>query len=323
MSSAGQLSEARRGRVVAALRAAGSQGVSGEALATELNISRAAVGKHIAALREAGYVIDSTPGAGHILQSAPNLPLPWEIYPQLEAQGCILHGGFATGSTNDDAKALARQGAADKTVVLANKQMAGKGRLGRTWVSPEGGLYLSLVLRPDAFPGQVAHLSLIVGLGVLRAARKLGVEEVYLKWPNDVFLSEGKFCGTLLEMSAQADCVDFVIAGTGINVNRGQDALPGSAYLSDLVGEQSLARVAAVLLNEICALYDQWKVAGYSFLPFVAEYTEHLSLVGQDVCVRRMDGSILAEGVARGVDENGCLLVGKTAVIAGDVTLRG
>lgn len=312
----------RRAGVVQALRKAGAVGVSGETLAHQLGISRAAVGKHVSALRECGYLITSTPGVGYTLKRVPNLPLPFEVYPLLHEPDCDLYGGAETGSTNDDAKALAAQGAPDKSVVLAGRQLAGRGRLGREWVSPEGGLYLSFVLRPQASIAQMASLSLIIGLGVLRAVRRLGAKDVKLKWPNDVLMPNGKLCGILLEMVAQMERVDAVIPGIGVNVNRSKGALENGAYLSDQLGELESARVAAVMIDSICGIYDEWRQEGCRFQPFAQEYVNDLSLVGDEVCVRRIDGTVEAEGVVRGIDGDGCLIVGDRHVLAGDVTLR-
>jgi len=312
----------RRAAVVRALRSAGPRGISGETLAQGLGISRAAVGKHVSALRECGYRITSTPGVGYTLLSVPNLPMPFEVYPLLHEEDCDLYGGRETGSTNDDAKALAAQGAPDKTVVLASRQLAGRGRLGRTWTSPEGGLYLSIVLRPQASVSQMSSLSLLVGLGLLNGLRKLGVQDASLKWPNDVVTPQGKLCGILLELFAQMDRVDAVIAGIGINVNRTHESPGEGAYLSDRLGELELARVAAMAIDGICEVYDAWCAQGYRFAPFAQAYVDDLSLVGSEVCVRRMDGGVEAEGVVRGIDGEGCLIVGDRHVVAGDVTLR-
>ena len=244
---------------------------------------------------------------------------------------CNLIGGGVTGSTNDDAKKLAGEAAAEGTIVLASKQTDGRGRLGRTWVSPEGGLYLSFVLRPECPPESLAHLSLIVGIAVRKALVGLGCDCATLKWPNDVLLSTdaddesrtaGKVSGILAEAIVSEAGLEAVIVGIGVNVNRGPDAFPGSAYVSDVKGTLPPEVAAAVVIRSVLRTYGAWRSAGYRFEPFRGEYLAHLTLLGREVRVSDLDGSVLAQGRVSGVDEQGCLIVDGKSIIAGDVTLK-
>jgi BirA family biotin operon repressor/biotin-[acetyl-CoA-carboxylase] ligase len=317
-----------RQAVLAALRSTGAVGVSGEALAVALGVSRVAIAKHVSALREAGYAIDATPGKGYILVSAPDLPLPDEVSPLL-ATGEFwrdLTGGRETGSTNDDARELARSGAPEGTVVLAARQLRGRGRLGREWASPGGGVYLSAVLRPAVAPAEVPSLALAVALGVAIGLERLGVEP-RLKWPNDVLLGEGKLAGILLEMSAESDRVDWVVAGIGMNVRRpATEAAPNAAYVADVLPGARLAQVAAAELDGIAETYARWRAGGFAGL--VRDYEGRSALAGSEVAVRDLTGEVRAEGTVDGVDDDGRLLVREAAgsvtrVVAGEVTLRG
>lgn len=268
-----------------------------------------------------------------------DLPLPGRVAALMGQSGSVaslLHDGVVCDSTNDEARRLALQGVADKTVVLAALQTGGRGRLGRTWESPLGGLYHSYVFRPNTTPDKLASFGLVVALGVLEALDELGVQGGGLKWPNDVLLPNGKVAGILLETvsagSADPDAGTTLIAGVGINVcRRGKMALDeasenrplGAAYISDvLVVQSAVAAVAAVVINHVWALYDEWTASGYSFAPFAKRYEERLLTLGEEVCVRRLDGSIEAEGIVEGIDAAGYLLVGGKAVATGDVTLR-
>jgi BirA family biotin operon repressor/biotin-[acetyl-CoA-carboxylase] ligase len=328
----------RRADVLAALRDAGAGGVSGESLAGRFSVSRAAVGKHVAALRELGYDIAAAPGAGYRLVSAPDLPLPDEVARLVrEPLWTRLEGGIETASTNDDAKALARAGAEAGTVVLAASQRAGRGRLGRIWESPRGGLYLSAVLRPDVGIADLSPLSLVAGIGVARALERLGVDTC-LKWPNDVWaVGGGKVAGILLEVSAEADRVEWVVAGIGINVTAPDTRVDGAAYLEDLMstspgeepmdspyGPPRLARIAAAVLDGVAGVVAQWESGGFGAL--LGEYERRSVLIGLDVTVRDAGGQVRASGTVRGTDVSGRLLVvtasGEVAVPAGDVTLR-
>jgi BirA family biotin operon repressor/biotin-[acetyl-CoA-carboxylase] ligase len=319
---------ATRDAVLAALKAAGSQGVSGEMLAHEIGVSRVAVGKHVSVLREAGYEIAAEPGVGYRFVSAPDAPLPAEIAPLLvDAAWMRLTGGGETGSTNDDARALARDGAPDGTVVLASRQTAGRGRLGRAWVSPDGGAYLSIVLRPQLTPAEVSSLALAVGLGIARGmSEHLGVGTT-LKWPNDVLLSGRKVAGILLEMAAEADRVDWVVVGIGVNVRRCEEMPPPvlAGCLGDAAPGLRIAPAVAAVLEGVAGAYAQWVAEGFGSMR--DEYERRSSLMGQDVVVRDMTGAVRTTGSVFGIDDEGRMLVaglsGVEAVSAGEVTLRG
>ncbi len=320
----------RRDDVLVLLRGAGKAGASGERIATELGVSRAAIAKHVSVLRRAGYVIEAKPGLGYRLVSAPDTPTPAEVAPLVSSSFWVRFEGAAeTGSTNDDARVLARAGAPEGTVVLAGMQSAGRGRLGRTWASPEGGAYLSLVLRPPLSPAQVAPLSLAIGLGVARALRGLGTEAM-LKWPNDVVLPDGKVAGILLEMSAEADSVEWVVAGIGLNVVRPEDSshlsmdpTASPSFVADRV-DVTRRQVAAAVLDGVAEIYERFTAAGFASL--ADEWNGLDSLRGQDVVVRDAQGRVLASGRAEGVDDEGRLRVisadGVVPVPSGEVTLR-
>ena len=208
----------KRDQVLTALRSADSRQVSGEAIAQRLGISRTAVSKYVAALRQAGYVIDSRVGSGYQLLSAPDLMTPAEVVPLLSSDfWAHMEGREETGSTNDDARILAEQGACEGTVVLAARQTRGRGRFRRTWESPTGGIYFSAVLRPAVPMSDLAPLPLVIALGTAHGLAKAGAKPG-LKWPNDVLLCGRKVAGILLEVSGQPDRVDWVVAGVGINV---------------------------------------------------------------------------------------------------------
>ena len=318
-----------RSQVLEALRSAGDAGLSGQEIAARLGVSRVAVSKHVAVLRNAGYEIQAAPGVGYRLVGAPDLPLPDEevAHRLTSALWTELAGGAETGSTNDDARVLARAGAVEGSVVLAARQRTGRGRMGRTWESPTGGVYLSAVLRPAVAPTQVASLALAVALGVVVGLERLGVQP-QLKWPNDVLLGGRKLAGVLLEMSAEADAVQWVVAGVGLNVHRPAPGAAGAleaAYLDDAVTQPRLAEVAAAELDGIADTYAAWRTGGFSAVR--AAYEARFALTGADVCVSDLTGAVRASGIVEGVDDEGRLLLRGAdgtiaAVVAGEVTLR-
>lgn len=314
-----------RSQVLAALRASGDGGLSGEDLAEHLGVSRVAVSKHVATLRDAGYDIVSTPGVGYRFLSAPDAALPDEVRPLVtSAFWTRFEGGASTGSTNDDARGLAIGGTGEGTVVTAAEQTAGRGRLGRTWVSPGGGAYLSAVLRPQVAPAEIGPLPLVVGLGVAAGLERLGIE-ARLKWPNDVLIGDAKVSGILLEMSAEHDHVGWVVAGVGVNAVRTEQTPEGAACVSDAAPGVRVAEVAAAVLDGIADRYGVWLEEGFDAL--ADEYAARDALEGRSVTVRGMDGTLIAGGIGAGVDASGRLLVAGgdgavTAVATGDVTLR-
>lgn len=312
--------------LLARLRAAAPHAVSGERLAADLGVSRVAIAKRVAGLCARGYRIEAATGLGYRLLSSPDLPLPAEVAPLLSARmWSTLTGGSSTASTNDDAKRLAREGAAEGTVVLASEQTGGRGRLGREWSSPSGGVYFSVVLRPPLAPSEVAALPLVAGVGLARGFATLGTE-VTLKWPNDVFEGDGKVAGVLVEMSAEAERVEWLVVGCGINVRPPATPHPGAAYLAGdpAAPTPRLATVAAAALDGLASAYDDFRLGGFDAVR--AEYVSRLRLLGRDVTVRRLDGAVAAAGRVAGVDETGRLVVdgpdGPVALTAGEVTLR-
>src|SRR4030042_3966354 len=163
--------------------------ISGQSIADELKISRTAVWKHIQALRRGGYQIKSAPRYGYCLVSVDDLIIPEEILPDLKTmsmrQRVVYYDEVA--STQDVADRLARQGAEEGLMVLAGKQNSGRGRKGRSWLSPfEGGIYLSLILRPGLRPMNVVQIPMVAGVSMVKAIREVSGLPAQIKWPSDL-----------------------------------------------------------------------------------------------------------------------------------------
>lgn len=313
----------RRDDVLAALRVDGP--VSGETLARRLGVSRAAVAKHVNALRDLGYVIDAEAGSGYWLREVPDALIPEEVAARLMSDrwGPVTGSG-ETGSTNEDCKRLAREGAPDGTVVIASRQTAGRGRLGRVWDSPEGGVYLSALVRPALLPAQAPPMALSVALGIVEGLGALGID-AGVKWPNDVWTSDGgKLAGVLVEMSAETDRVEWIVVGVGLNVARPKNPTEGAAYSSDLRPGTTPTEVAAAVLDGMSRAIARFEAEGFAALR--EAYERVLVIARADVKVSDMHGRVVAVGKVVGVDDFGRLLVerdGETLrVAAGEVTLR-
>ena len=202
-----------KAQILNALRRCGSC-LSGETLSQQLGISRVSIWKHIRSLKNDGYVIEASP-KGYKLVSSPDLLLPYE-FPDLEQR---IRYFPEIGSTMDAARELAKKGAAEGTIVIAEVQTRGRGRLSREWLSPLGGIYFTFILRPRISPAYAPRINLMVAIAVAATIRKLFGLKAQLKWPNDVLLEGKKVCGILAEMDAEIDVVNFVNIGIGVNAN--------------------------------------------------------------------------------------------------------
>ncbi|HUW23211.1 MAG TPA: biotin--[acetyl-CoA-carboxylase] ligase [bacterium] len=233
-------------------------------------------------------------------------------------------------STQDKAKKFAQKGLAEGTVVIAEIQTQGKGRLGRRWVSPKGGIWLSVILRPEITPMEVPKTTMIGSLAVAKAIAELTRIEVKLKWPNDVLIRHipgiefKKVCGVLTEMVSGVSQVNYVITGLGINVNnRIPPPLRANATsLKDVIG-RNLPKQK--LLRKVLENFDKyyWNFKRQGMGPILKECKRMSAVLDKEVKIECADGII--EGKALDIDEYGALIVetedGRKRVVAGDVTI--
>ena len=287
---------------------------SGPELAEALDISRAAVWKHVEALREAGFDVESRED-GYVLTSIPEFGGAAVEY-GLDAPFDVEYRD-STDSTNERARELAGEGA-DDIVVLADEQTGGRGRLDREWSSPSGGIYLSIVCRPDLPPAQVPVYTLAAAVTTAEAVRAAGVD-AEIKWPNDVLVPTGKdeerkLAGILTEMEGEADRVSWVVIGVGLNADIDADAVPGTATtMREQVGDVDRAALTRRLLER----FDELRANPESVLP---AWRELSSTLGRRVRVETPGGEVVGEAVD--IEFPGTLVVeteaGKERVSAGD-----
>lgn len=230
-----------------------------------------------------------------------------------------------TGSTNDDAIGLARSGAPHATAVLASRQTRGRGRLGRSWESPAGGIYISAIVRPQLPAADLTALPVAVAVGVAHTISRL-VGDARVKWPNDVLLPGGKVAGVLLELGTSRGSTEWVVIGVGLNVRRpGDGFVDGAAYLADQVPDITCEQAAAAVLDGIAEGFQLHVGGGGSAVREALEGCD--ALLGCEVSVHEADGSCVTRGRAAGIDDAGRLLVegadgSISAIASGDVTLR-
>jgi BirA family biotin operon repressor/biotin-[acetyl-CoA-carboxylase] ligase len=315
--------------VLAFLAEAGDEFVSGEAISDKLGLTRAAVWKHVEALRAQGYRIDAVPARGYRLAAVPDRLTPLEIRPLLNTHdlGQVLHAYEEIGSTSDRAKELADDGAEHGEVVIAEAQTAGRGRRGRAWTSPPGrNLALSVILRPDLPPARAPELTLVASIAVCDALRQAGVD-AGIKWPNDVLAGGKKIAGILTELAAEPDRVHWVVIGVGVNVNTRAEDFPeelrgeATSILLERGGAAPRALFAAACLTGLEEWLDRHAEEGFGAIR--AAWRERSVTLGRQVSVRA-DGREVV-GTAVDLDEDGALLVrdaaGLQRILAGDVTL--
>lgn len=306
--------------------------VSGQELCEGLGVSRTAVWKVIKQLKEAGYVIDSVPNRGYCLLQSPDLLNRSELVQELQTEWLGRNVCYyeETDSTNSQARILAEEGAPEGTVVLAEKQNAGRGRRGRSWDSPKGtGIFMSAVFRPDIVPMNASMLTLVAAYSTASVLREDCGLDVKIKWPNDLVLNRKKIVGILTEMSSETEYIHYIVNGIGINVNMEEfpEEISDKATSLRIESGHSFerAKLAAGILNRLEKDYEHF-VQEQSLEFLLEEYNEMLINRGEIVKILR--GGEERTGTALGINDRGELLVkwpdgSVEAVFAGEVSVRG
>lgn len=302
--------------------------VSGEKIAAALGISRAAVGKRVAELRRRGFAIEAAPRRGYRLDAVPDALTADLVTPKLTTSwlGRAWRHVARIGSTNDEAGAWARAGAAAGAVVVADEQTRGRGRLGRRWHSPPGqSLYLSVVLRPPLAPHRVPPVTLAAAVAVAETLVGCDVAPA-LKWPNDVLLDGKKVAGILTEMSADLDRVHHVVVGIGVNLNTVQFPDDLGAIATSVAESRGTAVVRADFAAALCGRLEHWfdQFVADGAAPVVAAWKQHARFFGRRVHVSA--GRDQLDGVAEDLEEDGALRLrlddGRvTRIVAGEVQI--
>lgn len=300
--------------------------LSGETIALRLQITRAAVWKHITELRTLGFEIESSTGKGYTLAQAPDsleAPLVHQYLPPQELGAEIIYREQC-GSTNLELRALADTGAKEGLVMAADEQLAGRGRRGRAWLAKKGeALLFSVLLRPNLPPAQLSGLTLMAGVAVVEALGHLGVGAT-LKWPNDVLVEGKKICGILTEASGELDHTHYVILGIGLNV---QGAPLSEEYQSTSLAAEGATLPRAQVLAEILKhIQLNYQLFLKQKVPEILDkWRKHTSTLGRAVTAHTGQGSF--SGVAKDITPEGALIIAldngqERLVNAGDVSLR-
>lgn len=305
--------------------------VSGQELCNKFGVSRTAVWKAINQLKEAGYGIEAVSNKGYHLVSVPDVMNETELKSILNTSwaGQELFYYDRIDSTNTKAKELAEQGYPSGTLIVANQQIAGRGRRGRSWDSPSGsGIFMTLMLKPDINPNHASMLTLVAALATAKAISEVTGRQAGIKWPNDIVLNGKKICGILTEMSAQFDYINHIVIGIGINVHT--EEFP-----------EELRETASSLLLECGRHFHRADIIEKTLEYFERYYavfleTEDLSglmreynaiLVNIQKMVKVLDPKEPYEGKAMGITPKGELIVdtweSRKLVSSGEVSVRG
>lgn len=319
--------------ILRALRAAGQGPVSGADLSQKLGVSRAAIWARVRELRSFGYEIEASPHLGYRLSSAPDLLHADDLLSRLgttRVVGRDIRVFEQTTSTNDLADRLARDGVKEGAVVFAESQTRGRGRLGRTWLSPaRKGLWFSVLLRPALRTQDTTWLTLASAIALRRALETETGLKPQIKWPNDIWIQDRKVAGILTEINADLDRIKYAILGIGVDVNLNASEFPAdlrktaTSLKAELGRPVSRPQLAITILRELDA--DYGRICAGKFEEVSEEWEEHCVTLGREVVIQI--GNRQIHGRAESLGEEGALLVrtdyGRLErVVGGDVTLE-
>ncbi|MCY6372137.1 biotin--[acetyl-CoA-carboxylase] ligase [Clostridium ganghwense] len=307
--------------------------VSGQKISESLGVSRAAIWKYMKAIKEDGYEIESVSRKGYKLVSSPDLLTFEEVKGNLNTAyiGRNIIYFDSIDSTNNKAKECAREGAEEGTVVIAEEQTMGRGRLGRNWTSPKyKGIWMSIILRPDIDPINVSKITQIGAAAVAMATKDMGID-AFIKWPNDIVMNGKKVCGILTEMSGELNKVNYVIMGIGINVNIEKEEFPEeikevASSLKIQNGEYIKRKeLVSRVLNNFEKLYEEF-IREENISKSIKVCRERSILLGKEV--RIIDRGKTTKAKALELSEDGKLVVqyedGKIKeIISGEISVRG
>lgn len=305
--------------------------VSGQAMSDGCNVSRTAIWKHIQALRNRGYEIESSTKKGYRLISSPDLVSPLEVEGNLTTKiiGCNYQYQESTESTNTVARNLAIKGAKEGTIVIAEEQVAGRGRIQRGWFSPyTKGLWMSIILRPPFLPMEAPKCTLMAAVAITKAFHELGLTDARIKWPNDILVNGKKIVGILTEMQSSMEQIHFIIIGIGVNVSIKKDEFPEE--LQEIATSLAMEGIS-VSRTKVLATIAKYLEAQYldvcenGFKKVLEDWRKLSMMLGKEVQVNEINNSYT--GFADDIDCDGNLMVtlhdgSVKRVVAGDISVR-
>ena len=319
-------------KIITLLKSHQSEFLSGEELSKSLNLTRAAVWKNIKKLQSLGYNIESKPKKGYKLNSNTKLLLPWEILNGLQTDiiGRKVYYFETIDSTQNFALKLSQKPYENGAVVIAETQSSGKGRLNRKWISPKGGIWMSILLRPNFELSQTSLFPMVTSLALSIAIEKVLKIKPELKWPNDLTVKGKKVAGILIDASIESNKIDYIIIGVGINFKIQPNKISKliknhhkSYEITTLVEkthDDNPVELVQQFLFELEQMYN--KVISNSIGNIRKEWIKRSSTIGKNVTATTITG--LLKGKAVGIDETGALLLSNKGkiyrLLSGDIT---
>ena len=308
------LSTSIKKQMIKAFSEAEGEFLSGQRLADLLGCSRTAIWKHMEELRKSGFEIEAVRKKGYRMISLPDQLSENEILFGLDTKNMgrhILHFE-TTASTQIIAHKAAQDGALDGTLVIAEEQTGGRGRMARQWHSAKGkGIWMSLIVRPKLPPEKAPQFTLITAIAVARAIEEVSRIEPEIKWPNDILYRGRKLTGILTELQGEADKINYLIIGIGINVNhQEEDFLPAVREIATSLAIEKgtiVSRTALIqsFLKHFEKYYDLYVEAGFAPLKIIWE--SYAASIGKSIIARTISGEIA--GRAIGITDEGILKV--------------
>jgi BirA family biotin operon repressor/biotin-[acetyl-CoA-carboxylase] ligase len=303
-----------RKRLIEAFTDAGDDYLSGQHLADIAGCSRTAVWKHIEELRKEGFVFEAVKKKGYKILKTPEKVTPDEIGFGLKSDfiGRNIHYEEKVESTQKIAHRLAAEGAPDGTVVVAEEQTSGRGRMDRRWHSPKyTGIWMSIILRPNLPPHQAPQLTLVTAVAVVQAIEEVTGLTPQIKWPNDILIDGRKTTGILTELQADSDRIHAIIIGIGINVNQSQEDFPEeiSQIATSLLTAAGKTVSRASLMQEIFVRLEKLYLTylNNGFHPIKLLWESYALSLGKDIIARTVAGDI--KGKAMGITDEGVLKI--------------
>ena len=318
-------------RVLTFLKTHNTEYLSGQDLSDVLRISRVAVWKHIKKIQTLGYTIESKQKEGYKLTTNSNLLLPWEIVSGIKTKtlGQQAYYFDSIDSTQNQALKMADEQKNDGAIIIAEKQTGGKGRSGRKWISPKGGIWLSIILHPKFDISITTLFPIASSLALSYAIEKTCNVSPSLKWPNDLTVNGKKLAGMLVDVSMQSNRIESLVLGVGINFNVNVKEIEkelkntlnyyGIASLSEQKNKVTGVELVQSFLLELEKIYELLNTKQTKKI--IAEWTKRSSTIGKNVELDTRDGKI--KGKATKIDEDGALVISHnnkiSRIIAGDI----
>lgn len=309
------MSISMKDEILKRLLQANGEAVSGQELADSLGVSRTAIWKHMQTLQAEGYLFETVKKKGYVLTGVPNNLNPTQIGLFLTTNrfGRNIHHFDVLDSTQTIAHKLAQDGAPEGTLVISEEQTAGRGRMARPWESAYGtGIWMTIIVRPDVTPQQASSYTLVVAVAISKAIKALYKNvELAIKWPNDLLINGKKCTGILTEMQAEADCVQALLVGIGINANQVEaDFSPEIADIATSLrlaaGEEiNRAALVATILQYLEQYTEMFVENGFASIK--DEWEQASCTIGQRIEVTTLREQF--EGVASGITDEGVLQV--------------